>query len=414
MISSKTLDYWQYIPRFSIKLFFISLVNGKLNQKYLILLPLILLNSFLPVQGQLSSDTKISILTCAPGDELYSIFGHSAIRIKDTVNDVDYVFNYGTFDFNTPNFYLKFMRGQLNYMLSVSTYDRFLFEYIYDKRSVWEQQLELSDLEKNNLYRALIINAEPENRYYHYHFFFDNCATRIRDMAADHVTGRVQFGRIPEQSDKKMSYRQAIASYLIYKPWTKLGLDILLGQPTDHPVDARSIQFLPDYLMLQFQGAIRKSDEKPIVNNTVTILDFNKNEIRSALQPDYLLWLAALIITLITWISYKKQKSNKWLDVILFTTTGVLGLLITFLWFFTEHTVTGPNWHLLWANPLHLFMIFGTSKVYTKFKPIYYLILAGVLITTLFFYIMPQFMPWSLLPLWLILCVRLALPVLRH
>ena len=190
MVSSKAIDNSKDSTFYGPKQFFITLHLIITCRKYLILPAFVLLNSITPSKAQLSPSAQVSIITCAPGDELYSIFGHSAIRVNDSINQIDLVFNYGTFDFDTPNFYLKFMRGKLNYMLSMAPYDRFLFEYVYYKRSVWEQVLDLSEVEKNNLFQALIINAEPEHRNYHYHFFFDNCATRIRDMAAGYEIGR--------------------------------------------------------------------------------------------------------------------------------------------------------------------------------------------------------------------------------
>jgi hypothetical protein len=414
MVSSKALDYSDSSAFYAHKYFLIVLHLINPCRKYLILLAFVLLNSITPSQAQLSPSSQVSILTCAPGDELYSIFGHSAIRVNDSINQIDLVFNYGTFDFDTPNFYLKFMRGHLNYMLSVAPYERFLFEYVYYKRSVWEQVLDLSEVEKNKLFQALVTNAEPENRNYPYHFFFDNCATRIRDMAAGYVIGGVEFDRFPVNPDEKMSYRQAIATYLENKPWIKLGMDLLLGQPTDAMVDAQTIQFLPDYLMLQFQQSVRISDGNQLIANTTTVLEFDNQDSNTPIQPIVWLWIAAIVISIITWLGIKQQRSTKWLDILLFSTTGVIGLLIAFLWFFTEHTVTGSNWNILWANPLHFLMIAGTSKIYKVLKPIFYITLAGITFSMIFFYLFPQHIPFAIFPIWMVLCLRLALPIIKR
>jgi hypothetical protein len=393
---------------------FILPATTQLQYKYAILLALILLNSFFNLQGQLSNQARASILTCAPGDALYSVFGHSAIRISDPENQVDYVFNYGTFDFDTPGFYLKFLRGQLDYMLAVSSYEGFLREYNYYHRSVWEQPLNMSLHEKNNLFKALMENARPENRFYRYHFFYDNCATRIRDAAVNQVDGGVQFAVFPRQPEEKMSYRQALATYLVRKHWTRLGLDLILGQPTDEPVDGSTIQFLPSFLMDQFATSVRLQDRTEVVGNSSILLDFSNAETSENIKPILLFWLAALLLMVVTCLSHRKGKSTAWMDGILFSTTGAIGVLITFLWFFTEHSVTGPNWHLLWANPLHLLMVAGPHRVLKHMKPLYWITLVGVVFMILFFYWIPQYIPLSLIPIWLLLAFRMLLPHARR
>ena len=136
-----------------------------------------------------AQDYQISLLTCDPGDQLYSAFGHSAIRVLERTTGEDLVFNYGTFDFNTPYFYVKFTQRTLDYMLSVSTYERFLAEYNYYQRDVREQVLDLSPEQIERLVEFLQINYRPQNRFYRYDFFYDNCATRIRDVM-DRVLGK--------------------------------------------------------------------------------------------------------------------------------------------------------------------------------------------------------------------------------
>ena len=171
------------------------LISVKTQLIYTILPLFILLNSGTSLQAQFSNQSEISILTCAPGEELYSIFGHTAIRVRDSISNTDYVFNYGTFDFNTSNFYLKFMKGELNYFLSVTTFERFIREYEFQKRSIAEQHLNLTSNEKGSIIGALVNNSLPENREYHYHFFYDNCATRIRDIIDNNLSGALEIGR---------------------------------------------------------------------------------------------------------------------------------------------------------------------------------------------------------------------------
>jgi hypothetical protein len=366
-----------------------------------------LLNSNIEIKGQLSSESSISILTCAPGDELYSIFGHTAIRVKDPNLKIDYIFNYGTFDFNTPNFYLKFLRGELDYVLSVSTFDRFMLEYQQEQRSVWEQKLNISLEERETLFNALMINYEPENRAYHYHFFFDNCATRVRDIIADQMNDTIVF---PDQAYiGEMTFRDAIGTYLQEKPWTRLGLDIILGEPTDDLIDVSSVQFLPDYLMDQFTNAALSPSGDPVILEEATLQQFKKSSTQSFLgMPALWFWILTLLVLGYTWICYKKRKNSQWLNVLLFSVTTVVGALITFLWFFTSHTVTGPNWHILWANPLHFLLIFPFFQK-VPYSGIVRIVLAlPVIVLLVVFAFLPQYMPPVLWPVWLMVATRIV------
>ncbi|GAO28789.1 Lnb N-terminal periplasmic domain-containing protein [Geofilum rubicundum] len=375
--------------------------------KYGLLGVFVLLNSNAEIKGQLSKESSISILTCAPGDELYSIFGHTAIRVNDPKLKIDYIFNYGTFDFNTPNFYLKFLRGQLDYVLSVSTFDRFMLEYKQEQRSVWEQKLNISQEEKEKLFKALMVNYEPENRAYHYHFFFDNCATRVRDIIAEQVNDTIVF---PDQTYiGEMTFRDAIGTYLQEKPWTRLGLDIILGAPTDDLIDASSVQFLPDYLMEQFAAAEMSPSGDPVIQEETTLQQFQIPSEQSFLwTPVLWLWILALFVLAYTWRCFKMKKSSHWLNVLLFSVTTVLGALITFLWFFTSHSVTGPNWHILWANPLHLLLIFPFLQN-GSFSGIVRIVLAlPVILLLIVFPFLPQYMPPVLWPVWFMMATRIV------
>lgn len=167
---------------------------------------------------------RISLLTCDPGDELYSAFGHNAVRVLDNDTGRDIVFNYGTFDFDTPNFYLKFARGKLDYMLSVSTYEQFILHYQYLQRSVREQVLDLSPEQTLRTVQFLQENYEPQNRFYRYDFFFDNCATRIRDMVEMVLGDQLKWGETEASSGK--TFRNLIDEYVYPMPWADFGIDL--------------------------------------------------------------------------------------------------------------------------------------------------------------------------------------------
>lgn len=391
------------------KNYFVSFLHYcKESLKYLILGLYILLNSSTALFGQLSEQSRISILTCSPGEELYSLFGHSAIRVSDSVLGIDYVFNYGTFDFNTPNFYLKFMRGELDYMLSVSHYDNFIYEYNLDGRGITEQVLRLRYEERNKLFEALSENYRPANRAYKYHFFYDNCATRVRDIVVNNIGLTVEF---PERETySAMSFRDAIAVYLKNRPWTRLGLDLLLGQPTDEKLNATTVQFLPDFLMYQFADARISEDGRHLVSSTSTLLDRRTVESKpGTFTPAIVLSLLAIMIIAHTWLSKKQGKSTRPINVVLLSICSMIGLLIIFLWFFTSHSVTGPNWNILWAHPLYLLLFIPTVSKNSTGKYLRLIFASLILIFALVSPFLSQQIPVVLIPIWILLIVKLML-----
>ena len=176
---------------------------------------IVLMISFLPLRAEkieLSPKAEISVLTCSPGPDLYSSFGHTAIRIQDSINNrwVDVVYNYGTFQF-TDDFYFKFAKGQLDYRLSRSSFGDFQYEYLMTGRGIWEQKLLITPAEKQRLFDLLEENYLPENREYRYDFFYDNCSTRVRDIIKKALENKVNFTYVYAE---KSSYREAIQHYL--------------------------------------------------------------------------------------------------------------------------------------------------------------------------------------------------------
>ena len=360
---------------------------------------------------RLSKKARISILTCSPGEELYSVFGHSAIRVSDPPNQIDLAFNYGTFDFNTPFFYLKFGHGSLDYLLSVSSFKRFMREYFMEGRSVWEQQLDLSAEQKQDLFEALIVNAQPENRAYEYDFFYDNCATRVAHIVIDELPEPKRFtAQIPST---RLTFRQAIHPYLKRKPWTKIGLDLILGAPADAPTDSMTIMFLPDYLMEQFQGLqyVKANKKTDLVKNTDLILDFTDHKLieNTQFSPIFVVWtLAVLVLLLSLGEHYGYIRTLKWFDIPIFILGGLTGLLIVYLVFISNHEVTSPNWNLLWVNPI--LFLFATNVNIT----IVNILRRGQIFLILFFIIsipfLKQSIPAEFIPLALILLIRASRP----
>ena len=391
--------------------------NLKIFSKWIFFV--IFLFSTLPSQSQpfdqipaLSEESEVSLLTCAPGDQLYSVFGHTAIRVSDSEQEVDMVFNYGTFDFNTPFFYLKFGHGSLDYLLSVSSFKQFMREYFVDGRSVWEQELNLDLAGRKQLFHDLMMNAKPENRAYQYDFFYDNCATRVRDvLLAQQDKGKLTFRNADEAGN--LTFREAIHPYLETKPWIKLGIDLILGIPADELTDYSSIMFLPDHLMTQFAGIYidADGDRKPLVSGINQLLDFPQSAGSnvSGISPAFMLWLVALVIIFLSVAEFFGFINLKMLDKVLFFVVGVAGLIITYLWLISHHEVTGPNLNILWAHPLWFFLLKKQKTFFTSV--LRYILFAFLVFLILTFAALPQYIPVEFLPVWLVLAARLGMDI---
>jgi hypothetical protein len=323
-----------------------------MKYKIVALIVLMFIGGQLVAQKTLSKNSQISLLTCAPGEELYSVFGHSAIRIVDNENQIDWVYNYGTFDFNTPNFYLKFANGNLNYMLTVSQFKYFLYTYVVEERSVVEQVLNLNQIEKQRIFDVLNQNALPENREYRYDFFFDNCATRLRDQVFNNISGSI---RLQNEEGHQMSYRQLYGSYLEHSPWIEFGIHLLLGMKSDKIATAFSEMYLPDYLYAQFEKAKIQHPDSSInlVISEIELLNYPRPtaEISKFYWPSSVFVILFFMVLIGSFINIRTKKGLNIFDAILFISVGSAGLLFGFLWFFTKHSVTGENLNLLWAFP---------------------------------------------------------------
>lgn len=348
------------------------------------------------------SDTcslRISLLTCTPGQELYSTFGHSAFRVVDNSTNTDLVFNYGTFDFDDPDFYKKFVKGKLLYFVSVDSLQAFLWEYRYFKRGVTEQIINISCGEKQKLLAALLENAKEENKYYRYDFNYDNCTTRLRDML-EKITGKpLQSKNILPHSN--VTFRHLIHDYLNRggQQWSKLGIDILLGSPLDKKVTNRESMFLPDYLMYAFDSS--SLNGHPLVSEKNILLnEFEAYKTKNIISP--LIVFSTLLLILGAASIFNKNRWNlffRTFDFFLFFLTGLLGVLLLFMWFGTDHAMCRNNFNLLWALPLHLpvsVMLFSKKKwVSSYFRFIFFYTITLLVV----WYFLPQQFNTALLPI---------------
>lgn len=378
---------------------------------FLAILCALILNCVASAQA-LSDSSKISLLTCGSGSELYSVFGHSALRVCDPVQELDIVYNYGTFDFDTPNFYLKFAKGDLNYLLSIGRYKYFLPGYYAEQRWVKEQELNLTLAERQKLFDALQLNARPENREYRYDFFFDNCATRLRDQVFSAVNGKVI---LKDSIGQGLTYRQLYGNYLKQSPWIEFGIHLLLGAKADQKADAWHEMYLPDYLYYQFaNGKVIGTDgnSKSLIKHDETLLSFDDTENEpSAITPMMAFgFVFILILGLSVW-SYKSKRSLIAIDWILLGATGLASLLFVFLWFFTKHSVTANNFNLMWALPtnlvLALFLSLKTTKLESFTKILTCFSCAIVFIFVISMKWLPQCFPNGLIFIALSILIRL-------
>jgi len=364
-----------------------------------------LCGSVVRAQGD-SCRLRISLLTCSPGDELYSLFGHGALRVYDSSSQRDIVYNYGTFDFDDPDFYTKFIRGKLLYMVSVSSIDDFLYEYAYFQRGVSEQVLSLNCTEKSRLAAALANNALPQNRFYHYDFTYDNCVTRLRDQVAHAVTDSIRTE--PVLGVKSVSFRNLIHDYLNRggQPWSKLGIDILLGARLDKKISDREAEFLPDYL----ESAYDKSQLRgqPLVLQKNKLLDTGLVPQKTKLfSPSVSFGLLFLLLFAASFIQPAfLRKIMIGFDVVFFLVCGLIGALLLFMWWGTDHFMTKDNFNLAWAMPTHFLIVFFMYQKRAWVRGYFKLVMILNVILLLSWFFLPQVLNPALLPVTGISLVR--------
>jgi hypothetical protein len=374
---------------------------------------LVLLISFVGFSqiNTLAKDAEISIVTIGPGDQLYDSFGHNALRVSDPSNGKDIAFNYGTFDFNTPNFYIKFGRGQLPYTLSVKPYPSFIRNYIVERRWIKEQQLDLTYGEKVAIFDFLISNAQPQNKEYQYDFFFDNCSTRIRDVLVAGLGKKITYQDelyVPTQ----YTFRTLIQQRLDWNTWGSVGIDIALGAVIDRIALPWEHQYLPDYTLDAAATATmtRNGETKPLVKKNVTTNEAGPRDTRGSffLSPFFVFLILGIGIVFMTLQDAKQKKRSPWLDGIIFLSTGFVGILLLVLWLGTDHTATASNYNVLWAFPLNLFfftLIWKKNPKKWLRRYLFLLIILLVLLTIHWITGVQVFAP-ALLPLLIALFVR--------
>lgn len=374
-----------------------------------------MLLAWLGITARAQDSAKCSLLTCSAGEEIYSLFGHTALRYEDPARGIDVVFNYGMFSFGVPHFALRFALGETDYQLGVTEFSRFAAEYQWDERDVWQQTLNLTSREKQRLWEALTENYRPENRTYRYNFFYDNCATRPRDRIEACVDGRVEYAAAQDTTATVCTWRDLLHRYTEGHPWARFGIDLCIGSRADKPASYREQMFVPFYLQQYLRGACivsEQGDRRPLVGEEVKVVDAThtaqeESLLPSPMQAALLLWAGVTVLSI---YGVRRRKSLWALDGLLFGTAGVAGCILAFLAACSQHPAVSPNWLLLILHPLHLFCL-PCVLIRVKKKRLSRYMAANGVILTLFIVLLapiPQFIPPAVLPLTLCLLVRCA------
>ena len=367
-----------------------------------------------PAKGLASArdSLRISLLTCAAGEEIYTLFGHTAIRCENLTRKTDVVYNYGVFDFSSGGFVLRFALGETDYRLDKSRTDYFTYAYYYYGRDIRQQVLNLTQAEKERLVALLEENYRPENRVYRYNFFYDNCSTRPRDKVEEAVEGTVDYG-VDMNAPTEHTFRELIYRYSEGHPWSRLAMDLCLGSEADKPISGRTMQFVPFLLQADLTKAQVMDDigqKRPLVSQeNLLVKAMPKEKSREGgLTPELCAWLCFAVTLLLTLYGLRRRKSLWGVDAVLYAAMGLAGCVLAFLVFFSQHPCMSPNYLLFVFHPLHLF---GLAEVVYKERRgrLSFYQTANLIVLTLFTLLwgaFPQEFPLTVLPLALCLWIR--------
>ncbi|GBU06781.1 membrane protein [Bacteroidales bacterium] len=348
-------------------------------------------------------DIDIGLITVYPRfNEVYTVYGHTAIRVKQASQQVDMVFNYGTFDFNKPNFIFLFLRGHTDYFLSASSFQAFEHAYMSEGAVVEEQILRLSELAKKELFDFLLNTLEPQNREYRYNFLFDNCTTRPRDLIERYAYDLQYAQDIAYErnsSTEGKTFRQLIHECTDNFPWMTFGIDLIIGKGADSIIDLRQQMFLPLYLMNGLNEASVLDDSLgrlPLVLASQTIIPASMQEVEvdagwlksSPMRLGIILLIHSLVFVVcgLVW-----KKKFRFFFSLLFLEAALAGCILAFISLASEHPCVSPNLNLLWLHPIHFIAVVGyfqkkTNRLVLWFHSTNLVLLCLILVS------------WSILP----------------
>ena len=350
---------------------------------------------------------EISILSIGEGSSLADAFGHTAIRLKDTELKNDIVFNFGVYDFNSPNFYSNFVKGRPEYKLGIQNYNNLTQNYIKQKRYIVEHRLKL---DQNSIKIIIDLLFEKLNDpYYIYDYFRDNCTTRAADIVIDKTNNKFKDDKLKYKTI--VSYRDLIHEKINENSWAALGIDLCLGAIIDKKINTRETFFLPENLMNYldlYDGGI--------INRNIIYSPKSEISYRESLpSPLVINFILSLIIIAITIFNFKNNKWNKSLDTLIFLITGSIGILIIYLWFFSNHFASAQNFNFLWAFPFNFALILAIHKNKVPKWSIGYIKLLIILIVLLFLHWITAVQKYNLtlLPIFVALLIRYSFLVHR-
>lgn len=299
---------------------------------------------------------QVSLLTCTPHDEIYSLYGHTAIRYQDKADGIDVAINYGVFSFSKPHFILRFVFGLTDYTMGIQNFEDFCAEYKHYGSGVTEQVLNLSPDEKLALYEALQKNSLPENSVYRYNYFYNNCTTKARDIILNNIKGEIIYKR---QIDENVSFRDMIHQCTKNHLWARFGNDLLLGIKADAKTSRKDQQFLPENLMKDFSTAVidRGYIKEPLVKETHQIVEpniTNEEDNGFYITPQMCGICLFLLTFVISFIEALTRKVFWHYDAILLSFCGIAGLILLAM-VFSQHPTVNLNLQILILNPLFLY-----------------------------------------------------------
>lgn len=314
------------------------------------------------VAAPIADSVRVSLVTFYPGSEIYELYGHSEIRVTNPKYG-DIYFNYGVFDFNAPNFLMRFMLGETDYWCQAVP--SWLALRGHEGRKMVEQELNLTQEQARELSELLATNAKYGNNTYRYKYFSDNCATRPRDMI-ERVTGGslITYDGAEDKDLEPLTFRGAIHRAAANYPWVRFGVDLVLGSSCDTTISWRQAMFSPMVLRhAAAQTLVNGPDgtKKQLVRREAVLTDGDDQGTVLPPTPWYLSPMTAALVLLavtllITWRDLKKKRLSRWFDSLLLLTGGIAGCLIAFLVIFSSHEAVAPNYNLLWLHPLLLLM----------------------------------------------------------
>jgi hypothetical protein len=352
------------------------------------------------ILAQAQSPLEVSILTSGPGQELYALFGHTALRVRNEHAGTDQVYNFGTFDEETDGFYRKFLAGTLYYQITRSTYQLYLAEYIADNRWVFEQHVLSDSTSLQRMADSLETLLLPENRNYRYGFFTNNCSTRVFDLVLFYAQNQVPPDTLLKPGIH--TFRQALKPYIAGYEWTNVGINLLLGPFADQPMSLLQSTFLPESLMHVAANIGVATQPQSVFQGT-----FSPPALLEPNVPMILFWILLLLLIAEVFVMKLSARRSNIIDIILFATSAALGLLMLALWLWSRHLPLHVNLNLLWANPLNVLLVWAIAarrRLLPRIWLVIYLVLLSFMIIN--WARMPQVFPLEVMPLVTLLAFR--------